>query len=81
VQHAQRITEAQDLNYQLPLPLLKETLRKLDDQTAFDAQTGPARRGDVNTIEKHLEAQEGASKELYKMLTHSITQTYKDEEL
>jgi predicted short-subunit dehydrogenase-like oxidoreductase (DUF2520 family) len=81
VHQAQKITQEQDLNYQLLLPLLKETLRKLDNQTAFDAQTGPARRGDSKTIEKHLNAQEGSSKELYQLLTQSILETYKDEEL
>lgn len=81
VHQAQKITQEQDLNYQLLLPLLKETLRKLDNQTAFDAQTGPARRGDSKTIEKHLNAQEGSSKELYQLLTQSIRETYKNEEL
>lgn len=81
VYQAQKITEEQDLDYNLLLPLLKETLSKLDHQSAFDAQTGPARRGDNETIEKHLEAQSGTSKELYQLLTNSIKETYKNEEL
>ncbi len=81
VYQAQKITKDQDLDYQLLLPLLKETLNKLDHQSAFDAQTGPARRGDLQTIEKHLEAQSGTQKELYALLTKSIKETYNDEEL
>lgn len=81
VYQAQKITQEQNLDYQLLLPLLKETLLKLEDQSAFDAQTGPARRGDQKTIDKHLESQSGTRKELYKLLTNSIKETYKNEKL
>lgn len=81
VYQAQKITEDQQLDYRLLLPLLKETLNKLDHQSAFEAQTGPARRGDSNTIEKHLNAQSGTARELYELLTKSINETYNDEEL
>ncbi len=81
VYQAQKITEEQNLDYKLLLPLLKETLSKLDHQSAFESQTGPARRGDSKTIEKHLEAQSGTAKELYQLLTESIKETYDNEEL
>lgn len=81
VYQAQKITEEQDLDYKLLLPLLKETLRKLELQSAFEAQTGPARRGDSKTIAKHLSTQNGTRKELYQLLTNSIIETYKNEEL
>ncbi|GAB5419241.1 MAG: DUF2520 domain-containing protein [Crocinitomicaceae bacterium] len=81
VYQAQKITEEQNLDYQLLLPLLRETLQKLENQPAFDAQTGPAIRGDIKTIEKHLSAQDGISKELYELLSRSIKETYRNEEL
>lgn len=81
VYQAQKITEEQDLDYQLLLPLLKETMKKLENQPAFDVQTGPARRGDSQTIHKHLEAQEGITKELYELLSRSIKATYNNEKL
>lgn len=81
VYQAQKITQEQDLDYQLLLPLLKETLSKLNMQSAFDAQTGPARRGDVKTINKHLNAQVGTSKELYELLSKSIKETYNNDQL
>jgi len=81
VHQAQKITEEQNLDYKLLLPLLKETLSKLDHESAFDSQTGPARRGDNKTIEKHLESQSGTAKELYELLTKSIKETYDNEEL
>ena len=81
VYQAQKIAQDQQVDYQLLLPLLKETLGKLEHQSAFDAQTGPARRGDSKTIEKHLDAQSGTARELYELLTRSINETYNHEEL
>lgn len=79
VYQSQQITKEQNLDYNLLLPLLKETIRKLEDKTAFEAQTGPARRGDTQTIERHLAAQDGMRKEIYELLTKSIQQTYKND--
>ena len=76
---AQLITKEQNLDYDLLLPLLKETVRKLDDRTAYEAQTGPARRGDSQTINKHLAALEGRRKEIYKLLSDSIEETYRND--
>jgi len=57
-------------------PLLQETIAKLVDNSAFDSQTGPARRGDENIIEKHLAKLSGRTKEIYQLLSQSITETY-----
>lgn len=45
----------QQLPHSILQPLLNETVRKLSDISPLEAQTGPAIRGDNNTIEKHLE--------------------------
>ena len=60
-------------------PLLKQTQIKLQTIGALDAQTGPARRGDMSTIEKHLKMLESNAefKELYVAFTRSIEATYK----
>lgn len=81
VYQAQELTRLQKVDYQLLLPLLKETIRKLETQSAFDAQTGPARRGDKKTLAKQAHALEGTARELYLLLTKSIQETYRDEEL
>lgn len=70
-----------DINFELLKPLLGETIKKLERQTPYDAQTGPARRGDENVISKQLEMQTGIRKELYKLLSESITKTYHNDQL
>jgi len=61
-------------------PLLRETVFKLAELSAKDAQTGPARRGDLSVIEQHKSALSGMEKELYSLLSQSILQTYSDDE-
>lgn len=65
------------LDWKLLLPLLRESLAKLDYKTAYEAQTGPARRKDQETIAKQENALAGMSKEIYILLTKSISNTYK----
>ncbi|MDX2062338.1 MAG: Rossmann-like and DUF2520 domain-containing protein [Bacteroidia bacterium] len=62
-------------DYHLFLPLLKEVVAKLDQLTPQQAQTGPAIRGDVKTIERHLDALRATDPtlaELYRLLTERI---------
>jgi predicted short-subunit dehydrogenase-like oxidoreductase (DUF2520 family) len=68
------------LNPELLQPLLKETIAKLETQSPFNAQTGPARRGDKSTIQKHLSLLEGKNKDIYELLSASILETYSNEE-
>mgnify|MGYP002632220894 CR=1 FL=1 len=64
------------LNFDHLKPLLIETVNKLNHQTPYEGQTGPARRGDVNIIEQHLLKLEGLPKELYQLMSESIRNTY-----
>lgn len=60
-------------------PLLKETFRKLDSGSALEAQTGPARRADKTTLDKHRELLgKTRQRELYEQLTQSIQDTYEN---
>lgn len=68
--------EDQQLEWDLILPLLDETISKIKEIGPFEAQTGPAKRNDSHTIEEHLNLQEGKEKEIYQLLTESIKQTY-----
>jgi predicted short-subunit dehydrogenase-like oxidoreductase (DUF2520 family) len=63
-----------DLPFALLLPLIWETVAKLDDGTPFDMQTGPARRNDFSTIQRHLAMlkSEPHYQELYQLITQSI---------
>jgi predicted short-subunit dehydrogenase-like oxidoreductase (DUF2520 family) len=72
----QQLTQA-DLSFNWLKPLLLETVEKLNDQTAFDAQTGPARRADLKTIERHINMLSPEQATIYKSLSSSIQQRYK----
>lgn len=50
----QEIAQENQLPGALLQPLLRETIAKLDDLTPAEAQTGPAIRNDLPTIERHL---------------------------
>jgi len=53
--------------------LIRETADKIMHINPKEAQTGPAKRNDKDTIEKHLALlPEGKSKEIYKLITSSI---------
>jgi predicted short-subunit dehydrogenase-like oxidoreductase (DUF2520 family) len=54
-------------------PLLKETFERLEKMSAAESQTGPAIRGDENTIKSHLHyLTNPAYKKIYKELSWSI---------
>ena len=71
----------QGVQKELLRPLLRETWAKLETLSAAQAQTGPARRGDRRTLEAHLRwLNDPEKEELYKLISHSIANTY-DQEL
>jgi predicted short-subunit dehydrogenase-like oxidoreductase (DUF2520 family) len=45
----------EQLDFQLLLPLINETVLRLKNHAPKDVQTGPAIRGDFETVEKHIE--------------------------
>ena len=66
-----------NMDFDLLKPLLKETVEKLNDLNPADAQTGPAKRGDLQVIEKHLSSLNGKTKEIYRLLSDSILEKHK----
>lgn len=66
---------AEQIPFELLHPLIQMTAQKLEKQSPATAQTGPAIRGDMDTIERHLavlaEKQAGLLP-LYKWMTRSI---------
>ncbi len=77
---AQDYCEKHQLDYQLLMPLIHETITKIDAILPKDAQTGPAKRNDIEIIDKHLSILKNEDDKLfaiYKMLTDSILQMYK----
>lgn len=67
------ICEENQLPFDILKPLIQETAQKTLTLTPAEAQTGPARRNDTETINKHLSFLTNENqKEIYKLLTKSI---------
>lgn len=58
------------------MPLLRATLAKLSVKSPHDAMTGPARRGDIAVINKHLVALPADLKPVYSLLSERILEMY-----
>jgi len=66
-----------EVPFELLKPLIRETYEKIMQQTPFDAQTGPARRNDLKTLQEHLFLlKEPGQKKVYTTLSESIQQSY-----
>lgn len=61
-------------------PLIEETVAKALDMGPRDAQTGPARRGDINTLWTHMHLLQGHphTGRVYRLLSQQILNLYKD---
>ncbi|GAA4807197.1 Rossmann-like and DUF2520 domain-containing protein [Litoribaculum gwangyangense] len=71
------ITESKGAEFDLLKPLIMETAKKVQDISPYRAQTGPAKRHDKKTINKHLKLLENEHhKDVYKLLTKSIQLTH-----
>lgn len=66
------------LSFDLLLPLINEVAFRLREGHAADLQTGPARRGDEATIQKHLQLLKDDEhlQQLYSLLSKSIQTMY-----
>ncbi len=74
---AQEICIENDAPFELLLPLMNETATKIQDLSPLDAQTGPARRIDKGTLDKHLtQLQHKKHRKIYSLLSKSIRKTY-----
>jgi len=62
------------LPFEVMLPLIDETARKVHELSPRKAQTGPAVRWDTNVMEKHIQLLKGEPQlqEIYKLLSESI---------
>ena len=79
---SQQICKENEVPFEILQPLLAETFVKLQNTSAYDAQTGPARRNDFLTITNHLAMLDNNNyKEIYNIITKSIINTYGKKEL
>lgn len=69
---AQDICVEHDVPFDILLPLIEETAKKVQTLSPSDAQTGPAIRNDEETIKNHLNLLNDSQQEIYQKLTASI---------
>ena len=69
---SEQIVENAGLNYDLLKPLMHMTLERALEIGPSKAMTGPAKRGDVHTIEKHIEALPDDIAETYRELSRQM---------
>ena len=74
----EQICIAQDLPFSVLQPIIEQTFEIIKKQPPKEAQTGPARRGDKPTIDKHLALLQSQPdlQLVYKALTASIESMY-----
>lgn len=75
---AQELMKENDLSFDWLKPLIAEMINKSLTIGPENAQTGPARRGDFEILDKHLEFLAGDEPlaELYKLISQHIVDTY-----
>jgi predicted short-subunit dehydrogenase-like oxidoreductase (DUF2520 family) len=78
---AKDIMQQNSLDYDWLKPLITETINKSMYMGPGEAQTGPAKRGDLNILDSHLEFLQGDESvaEIYKVVSQHIIDTYYQE--
>ena len=76
------ICEENKVPFDILKPLILETAHKIEDLSPYEAQTGPARRGDISTIEKHMEELVNTNyMKIYELLSQSIEKEYQSKRI
>jgi predicted short-subunit dehydrogenase-like oxidoreductase (DUF2520 family) len=77
---AYQLCEANKINFDLLQPLIQETANRIAHKSPMEMQTGPAKRNDVETIDKHLILLEKypEMQKMYKFISDRIVELYKN---
>ncbi|MDR0368174.1 MAG: DUF2520 domain-containing protein [Bacteroidales bacterium] len=68
-----QILNSRNIDFSIAIPLIKETVEKLDMLYPEEAQTGPAARGDNQVTDKHLKLiDDPRYREIYKLMSEII---------
>ncbi len=76
---AENICETSKVDFNILMPLIRQTIRKIELESPRNVQTGPAKRTDFKTIDAHyvwLEKIKPEFMEIYKIMTKSIMDYY-----
>jgi len=77
---SQTICEEKQIPFNILKPLIKETANKIEHMPPLNAQTGPAKRNDTETINKHINQIENTDyKKVYSLLSKQILKIYGEE--
>lgn len=78
IAQAEGILSHAEVDDDILLPLIQETISKVKAKKASNSQTGPARRGDTIVLDSHMAmlADQPDIQELYKDISKSITKKY-----
>jgi predicted short-subunit dehydrogenase-like oxidoreductase (DUF2520 family) len=78
---AHDILQQNSMNFEWLVPLITETINKSIALGPEAAQTGPARRGDLEVLDEHLEflRQQKSVAKIYKLLSQDIIDRYNPE--
>jgi hypothetical protein len=76
---ADELVKSAGYSFDILLPLITETVNKLNELSPYEAQTGPAVRNDQNIIRQHLLLLENKPEfsEIYRVLSESIYRMHK----
>ncbi len=77
---ANELLSDKDIDFALLYPLIIETATKINNVDPEDAQTGPARRHDMLTINNHIEmlSKQPGLKKIYGLLSNQIIKKFHD---
>lgn len=76
---ADEISTLENLPFDVLKPLIRETIRKIENNNPSEVQTGPAKRGDQITIQKHLDFLKKQTPQylgVYEVLSDSILKKF-----
>jgi len=78
---AKQIMDGHQMDYELLKPLIAETVNKSLTNGPEQAQTGPAKRGDLETLDKQFNAlsSDPETAQLYKMISQHILDYYAED--
>ena len=79
---AEEILSRQNVSFDVVAPLVRETMEKALLHSPARVQTGPARRGDHQTMDHHLNllAHSGKLQNLYSFVSNAIANDYADDQ-
>ena len=75
-QIGEEICDANNVPFEVLLPIIKETAFKVSELTPKESQTGPAKRKDKKTLALHEKELNESQRKIYRILSEGISNNY-----